>query len=379
MNIKWLVIFFGLSFSSCIEEFNPELDNFNNLLVVDGGITNESGPYTVRLSISSNVNSNKKEKITNAKVIISTKGGVSEVLNETSPGIYKTKYDGIRGAVGKEYKITIFVKGKKYESKYTELKDPIPIDDLVANIENQTLKEDNIEVPGYQFYLSTGKANKTINYFLWFLDGTYKLETTYPIEFIYFGRYYKPRYADTLKTCYVSYKINNVFTGTTKDLAVKQIDNIPLSFIPAIDNRLRIRYSLRVRQYMVNEESYQFWEKIEDQSSSNGSLHTKQPFQIKGNIKCVEDENEVVLGYFFVAGVSSKRIFVDNPLQFYPLRDCSVDTYRIGEYLANSDKFDWPIYLTRSDSGEVGIAGGDCIDCTSVKGASLEKPYFWIE
>ena len=71
--------------NSCIDEYWPELDKYENLLVVDGYISNEPGPYEVKLSLSSKVDQLTTNPVPNATVIIMDDQGVSEVLTETEP------------------------------------------------------------------------------------------------------------------------------------------------------------------------------------------------------------------------------------------------------------------------------------------------------
>jgi len=48
-HIAWVLF---LILSSCIEDYNPKLTEYEDLFVVDGRITNEEGPQTVRLFLN---------------------------------------------------------------------------------------------------------------------------------------------------------------------------------------------------------------------------------------------------------------------------------------------------------------------------------------
>ena len=55
---SWMIAGMVVLTSSCIKEYWPKLESGGeNLLVVDGQITNAAGPYTVKLSRSSSVQS----------------------------------------------------------------------------------------------------------------------------------------------------------------------------------------------------------------------------------------------------------------------------------------------------------------------------------
>ncbi|MFK7982342.1 MAG: DUF4249 family protein, partial [Saprospiraceae bacterium] len=93
--------------ASCIEPFEPTLNDAASKLVVDGMLTNLSGPYVVRLSFSGNPYLPNTAPIGGAKVIIAEQNGPEEILVETEEGVYKSAKDGIRGIAGKSYRIII--------------------------------------------------------------------------------------------------------------------------------------------------------------------------------------------------------------------------------------------------------------------------------
>jgi len=66
-----------------------------------------------------------------------------------------------------------------------------------------------------------------------------------------------------------------------------------------------------VNQYSLNEDEYIYWEKLQNISEEVGSLYDITPSSISGNIFCIEDPAEQVLGYFSVSAKTSKRIYID--------------------------------------------------------------------
>ena len=195
---------------------------------------------------------------------------------------------------------------------------------------------------------------------------------------MYEGFFRKITDSDSLKTCYVTYKINSVYTASTEGLSTPKIINHPLVFVDGNDDKIRIRYSLFTKQYSISKKAFEFWNSITKQTSSGSSLYTIQPYQIKGNVKNIDNDNEPVLGYFLVAGISNQRIFINNPPNLPPPKECFIVTDDLGAILGFSVPDDWPIYLTPINEG-LGIGSGTCIDCTVANGSSLEKPYFWVD
>ncbi len=370
-------ILLGLAFLlfSCVEEFQPELDEFDNLLVVDGEITNEPGPYTIKLSISSGLEIIKPEPVSGAQVVIIEEFGPAETLTEISPGTYQTTEGGIQGQIGKKYKLTVNLGSKKYESEYQLLKEPTAINSVNAELEYKAFPDAPDEVPGIQFYVNTEASPHFKDYYLWRFEGTYKYQSSLLIYYVFEGTLYDFEDPDSLKTCYRTYKVGEVFTSNTDNLSVAQVNNKPLFFLPATDKKLTIRYSLLTKQYSISKEAYDFWHAIELQTSNNSSLYTSQPYQIRGNLKNVNDPEEPVLGYFLVAGVSENRIFVDRPPVEIFIPDCALD-YMAYAYIFDTGPDEWPIYVTIGENGARAIAAPGCMDCRRLGGV-LEQPDFW--
>ncbi|RLD45961.1 MAG: hypothetical protein DRI88_08155, partial [Bacteroidetes bacterium] len=109
----------------------------------------------------------------------------------------------------------------------------------------------------------------------------------------------------------------------------------------------------------------------------------QQPYQIKGNVHNVDNGEDVLLGYFLVAGVSEKRIFVNRPLstevEFYygicVLNDRDYDAYRA---LGWTGPAVWPLYVTTDSDNRRALPDQRCMDCR-LKGGTIEKPDFWTD
>jgi hypothetical protein len=105
--IKYILIVIVLLGFACKEEFLLDINTNETHLVIDGAITNEAGPYTVKLSLSSQVNLNNTIPLSGYSVKIIDDLGNSESLKETSPDIYNTDINGLQGKIGLSYKLLI--------------------------------------------------------------------------------------------------------------------------------------------------------------------------------------------------------------------------------------------------------------------------------
>ena len=113
---------------ACEVPISVEYEVVEPKIVVDGLITDEPGPYEVKLSYSSSYTSGSDGNniaVSGALVIISDDIGTEEVLMEAKPGMYFTS-GGFRGEVGRKYTLSITTaEGKMIESHPEEML-PVP-------------------------------------------------------------------------------------------------------------------------------------------------------------------------------------------------------------------------------------------------------------
>ena len=373
----------GLFVASCEDQYVPQLDSkYDNVLVVDGMITNAQPPYTVKLSLSANVQGPEYIALSGYGVTILDNLGNVEVLSESEPGVYITSPNGIRGIVGRKYKITLqSPDGKTYGSEYEELKDPVGIQSVYAELEYKQSNSEPMEVPGYQFYIDTYTAETDSAYILWSMDETFKYESDYLIHYLYDGVLHVFRNSDSLKTCWKSEKVYPFFVESTSGLSEPRFTRYPLHFVSTKTRELSIRYSLFINQYTINENAYWFWHGIKEQNTGSGELYARLPYQLRGNIYNTNDKNELVLGFFMVAGVSQKRIFVNRPdppvKMYYPVCKLGITDYEDYKWMfLGGSPADWPLYVTEDAGGARALPNQECINCT-LSGGTLDKPGFW--
>ncbi len=396
---------------ACVEEYWPDVKfDSDYLLFIEGKITNEPGPYQIKLAKSVAIEDYEiadNNVLARANVVISDNLGNSEVLTEVSPGTYQTSTNGIRGVVGREYKISISTDdGRKYESKFEKLLEPINIESL-SSIRDSRFSHENVLQEGFQFLVSSESYGSNINYFYWELEETYKYEVPYLVHMIYHGFingehvYTYPSAPDTLKYCFQTKNIES-FTFSTQGISSQKVNDRPLIFLPYKDERAKLRYSLNVKQYAISESANTYLDGFLNQGSGQEGLYLNQPYQIKGNLYNIDDLDEVVLGYFLVASASeNKRIFVSPPddVELYTpppctylgAPDCSetpvVYTFQTLQADYGNAPELLPRYIAREMIYDCRINGQnlliifpkeECIDCTA-RGGALNKPDFWID
>ncbi|RLD81306.1 MAG: hypothetical protein DRJ10_06345 [Bacteroidetes bacterium] len=372
MKVKILLFLIAISFFvSCIEEFSPKIDSYINLPVVEGIITNESGPYIIRLSRSAPFYSLDYYPISGANIVISDDLNNEETLIELEPGIYTTDSLGIRGEVGRKYRLTINIDNKIYQSNYEKLEAPLEIDSIYAKIEYKDTREGNFE--GMQFYIDTKATNTDNRYFLWIPIETYKYRADLTLDHFYIssGTRVVPN-NDTMHVCWRTNNVSGIFTYSSKHLTETKLHNFPLHYVNTKSKKLTEKYSVLVNQYSITQGAFRYWNLIKKQTSESGSLYSTQPFQIKGNMVNPDKPDDIILGYFMAASVSKKRFFVNRPRLSFDYYICKANTSAYESWLKSPG---YPAYFAITDDG-LGKALLGCFDCRE-QGGTTTKPDFW--
>jgi hypothetical protein len=305
--ICFLIIFLQ---SACIDPIELEPEQVASVLVVDGEITNESAPYTVRLSRSFAIGNFSNEVITGATVIISDNDGKEAQLVEQSPGRYQTNPADIIGRVGNTYVLHIILPdGKEYKSLPETLHDTPPIEDIHYELKEQ------VEYLG-------DFAENTFTYFQMYvdlmdppgIDNYYRWESTRIMEFESDLPTYPPDIVpppDPPECCYLCYLYNyeqkNIAIASDQFFDGQEMKNIPVT---RIGNGYENIFSFRVRQYSISAKAYDFYSRIKAQQENTGSIFDTPPGSIRGNIVNANDNREQVLGYFTASAISRKTIVV---------------------------------------------------------------------
>ncbi|MBN2813605.1 MAG: DUF4249 domain-containing protein [Bacteroidales bacterium] len=377
MRISAILIFCGLlTFAiSCLDPFYPGIDEYLDLPVVEGYISDSPGPYTVRLSRTVAMEDPEIKPIRNAVVIIADDTGLEETLTETAPGVYITHADGMRGVKGKSYSVIVKTDGKTYQSAFETIPEAVAIDSVYAHTETRYIEDGAVQ--GLQFYVNTKALPDQHAYLLWKYEETYKFRAELVLDFIYYSLDSIVRnLSDSGQMCWRTVQSYEAFTFSSVNYSQPQLSLFPIHFVDGQTNKLSVRYSVLVNQYTVSERAYHYWDEIGRMNEESGSLYTRQPYQIKGNLYNVENSDEVILGYFMAAGISNKRIYVNPPSIGFNFGVCTPAT----DVLINSspDEINWPLYAMLLPTGEHGFAHLACFDCRMNSGTET-APDFWQE
>lgn len=392
-------LFVAFSLLTCIDPYNPQIDNYQNLLVVDALITDENASCFVRLSRTTETPRESPKAVTGALVSVTDNLGNTGDFTEILAGVYKSDSTEFTGSPGRTYTLRIrTADGKDYESDPAIINAGRDIDTVTYASDRET--RDNGEVVGGLRIYVDSKGPTESKYFRWQYEEWWKFSIPYPQRYVYItqNNIYEIPVANV--TCWKNNKSDEIIiqsreTGTDGDFIMK-----PVLFIPSEgSNRLLIQYCIEVSQFSMSENEYEYWDQMQQINETGGDIFDKQPFPLISNMHCVTDPKEKVLGYFEVSSVSRKRIYItrndvrkldiklyrypcemifvspaDFPNAIPPMTFNSVYSY----YTSLNLTFIAPQLDEMSHALKALIfADRYCTDCTMT--GKLSKPDFWID
>ena len=397
LHIKeiWIVLLV-LLIQGCITPYPVSIEDESSHLVVHAIITDEFKNQVVTLSRSFSFNIDESPKESNAVIYIETANGIQYPFIESEVGTYKSQ-EAFRAELDQNYTLNIQTKdGNSYVSKTKQLPSHVTIDQF------DIIKKENSESElGISFELSSHGSNFNGGYYRVGFEETYKIVAPYwsAYDAVIFSEGRRTFDLRTIlreteeQTCYGFYKPSKIDIVNTTLFEKDTIASYPVRFLKQSDPRGMHRYSILVKQYSIDKETLSYYETLKNLSDASSTVFTEsQPGQISGNMESVSNKNEVVLGYFEVSGVDSKRVFIDYT-DFYPgenrppfFYSCvtvipSVEGEMGSRPLLQAIENDDLIYFA---STEIGNPYGPfymvfpfCGDCTRI--GSNNKPEFWEE
>ena len=348
MNFDKIVIagFLLITSLGCIDEIKLKIDTDQKQLAVDGLIADSLDIYKISVHNSAIIgvgNDNVLEPVTGASVVVYDELGASFEFIESELGVYAQL---MKGEIGHSYFVEIVLPtGQTIRSAPVKML-PAP---KIEKISTEVTEESSLNSAG-NLVTDTRlivKVDTRFDDFIekpflrWRAEGIYEFKERNPVSL-------------NFKTCYVENKVdlNNLRIFDTRALGGDRIFDEPF-LNTVLDYRFAFQYCFHISQYAMSETEYEYWKAVQDIITIDGSLFDPPPGTVRGNLFDADDPSNIVVGYFSVAGVSTKRYFA-NPQslrQTYIEPKCVNSRFR-------------PVT-------------SDCIDCTSISGSTLERPVYW--
>jgi hypothetical protein len=383
MRAKYLFLSL-MALGACKDKYMPHINTpAISYLVVEGFINAGTGPTTITLTRASGLDSIAVIPETSAQVEVQSANGAGYPLSEQPGGNYTA--DQVPVDPAQQYRLHIKTSnGKEYVSDLSEVRMSPPIDSV-------TWKAGSEEAG---IFVSTHDPLNNSVYYRWQYIETWQYNT--PLQSPYIR--IKPldiqsRTASQLFPlyCWASDLSTNILVGTSAALSQDNIYEFPIATIPYVgSNKLLIRYSILVKQYVLTKDGYDWQQKIKKNTEQLGSIFDPQPSGSGGNIHSTTDPAEIVVGFVGCSSETEKRIFINRAdipavLSYDGYDGCMEREYDYPGFMYNTDSLlaRQALFITGITKDPVlGTINGvllatpQCVDCR-LAGGTGTQPDFW--
>jgi hypothetical protein len=371
----------------------PAITGNNNYLVIEGIIAAGQDSTIIKLSRTVNLaGTTTANPELNATVTVQGDQNVSYALPQLDSGRYAAPPLNLDNS--HKYRLLITTAdGRTYASDYEPVKITPPIDTLAYSITGD----------GLNIYTNAHDPSNSTKYYRWDYSETYVYISDINTFYKYDPSNPDPtqqsviRPADEqINTCYVTLKSSTVLLNSSAKLQQDVIQNNPITEIPKTSEKILHRYSILVKQYALTPDAYNFWSILRKNTEQIGTIFDAQPSEVKGNIHCMSNPAEPVIGYMSVSTIAQKRIFIDRadlPVWPYPVPTCKsydlcwfqsaafppaelisglIIPLGVIKQTGSCDKEIRPSYT-------VIVGDNTCVDCRLHLGGINKAPGFWKE
>ncbi len=180
-----------------------------------------------------------------------------------------------------------------------------------------------------------------------------------------------------MRYCWNKSVINKSVVASSERIANNIIYREPVTTIAKDNKKISYLYSILVSQTAMTKDGYIYWETLNKNTNQTGGLFAPQPSELKGNIVCVSDSREPVLGYVNVTTVEKRRLFIEcyNIGIYSPADDCSQLSEPSDRWYAAYSSGMLPVMYDEEVLGNVLWADKKCVDCRYE--GTKRKPSFW--
>ena len=368
-------------FSACRDKYMPNIKTpVNGFLVVEGYINTGDGPTSFMLSRATGLDSVYIHPETGAQAEVQGENGSNYPLAEHGGGKYSI--DQLTVDPGQQYRLHIKTSnGKEYQSEFAEVKISPPIDQV----------DWKADADGVNISVSTHDEQNKTRYYQWEFTETWQYNSAFRSFYIYENDTVRVRTAsETIPFyCWRTDSSTSIVIASSAKLAKDVIAGFPLTKIPYLaSDRLTTRYSILVKQFALTREWYEWKQKVKKNTEQLGSIFDAQPSGTGGNIHCITEPGETVVGFIGCSTQSEKRIFithgeVPSAVVYTGYEDCMEVSKGNNPEMLRGIFMNNSAYITSIIPGsgpggviEIGVAVAECVDCR-LKGGSSTKPDFW--
>ena len=285
---------------ACIDPLELPIRQDEPHLVIEGQITNDAPPYTIRLTYSGNYGYGgqdpNQQYVQEAQVRLTDDQGGSTECVSLGLGLYQTLDSTFRGQIGRAYGVSVALPGGK---RYVSKPERMPAVPLIDSLSATLIQTSNQFIPyamAYSVYSQDPADQK--NFYRWTANG-------------YTNRLSVGEWCDSnqvsrcFNRCWYPVAEQSIQIYSDEAINGHQIRGYPVFYLPiyALGPQL-----VEVQQYAITQAHYQFLALYQQQQARTGSIFDPLPSPITGNLVNTIDPTDRARGYFAVSSVTRKRL-----------------------------------------------------------------------
>ena len=344
----------------CITDFIPKgIEEVKDILVVEGIITDDETTITLTRSVHISNYGGKDYGplfVTNAKVYVECENGTQFESIQTMNGQYKIKTGKLN--LDQKYCLKIEADQLEYCSDFSYPIQTPAIDSIfwLKAGRGQPVK----------IYLSTNSPLDDIQYYRWSYREDWEINAAIRLEPY-------PYY------CWNEASSEELLLGTAEKTEWGQMMEI-ISEIPPSSVKFSTLYRVEITQNAVSRRAYDYFLNIKKNVENMGTIFAPIPSELRGNIRCITDPGQPVIGYVDVSTTTKKQryIYRDDGVYEQPYFTCSpVEGRVICEIMGLNPCFIPDEYILYNRYPPQTYLHQKCVDCTFESTNTTQKPSDW--
>lgn len=319
-------------------------------LVVDGLITDLPGPYTIKLSMPINLDKTSVlgVPVQGVKVTVSDNAGNSELLTEKTPGVYTTSPSGLRGTVGRSYKLRLVTPAGTIVESTEETMLPVgDMDSLYYEYEERPNTEGK-PTSGFRVFVDGRGLADNSNFLRWRFTGQYAVVTepgyhrestgncpecgcpappaccgcalingTPHLGYQSPGPNRAPVFVIGLTctccNCWVTEHEKRPVIGSNKFVGSEKFPKVELAYVPVTYYTFYDKYKITAEQHSLTKTAFEYWQAIQTQKDAVNSLFQPVTGKFPTNLHDLADKVNVQ-GLFTASSVKQKKTVLNRSL-----------------------------------------------------------------
>ncbi len=329
-RLKWAIGF--VLMTACVQRIDFETPPARSIVVIEGLISDEPGPYMVQVTraLPMNADTSLRVPVLGAEVFLHDESGAEEQMVAYTPGYYRS-FGIIRGQVGHRYYVTVKVGNTTFQSAPDELTPVGEIQQIRTEFEKRFSKQSFGEVQADVFNVfidaDAGAGNR---YVRWKFTGTYKAMTNPELRVLKIAEFTLKAPLEcsgftvepgggggvltqmrdcTCCVCWAHHYEDMPHLSDDERVSDGKYLNVKVGEVPINGATFFDKYLIEVDQMSLTRTSYEFFNQIRAQRQSATNIFQPAYGAIRGNITS-DSQNQQATGLFYATAIRRKYLFM---------------------------------------------------------------------